>query len=107
MGSGLTSAQQKIGLHGTLAFDVNATVQLEPKVFFQMLIGGCRDLDAVRCAVRFHTTGDVYCIPPNIVDKFVSSYDAGHYVAGMNADTHLQSDGDLAIQPLDGLNHSQ
>jgi hypothetical protein len=101
------AAQQKIRFHRAFTFDVDAAVRLEPKSLAKVSTGCCRDLDAVWQAVRLHSTGDVHRITPDVVDEFVGSYDPGHHVARMNADAHLQGVRQLAIYPLDRLDHRQ
>src|ERR1017187_1932124 len=101
------AAEQKIGFLRAFTFAVDAAMRLEPKVLLEMLMGCCRDLDTIRQAVRLHSTGDVHCITPDVIDEFVGPYDPGYHVARMNTDAHLQGNRQLAVHPLDRRDHRQ
>ena len=64
-------AKQKERFHWAFSFDVDGAVRLQPKVLVDVPMGGGRNLDAVRRAVRLHATGDVHRIAPDVVGEFV------------------------------------
>ena len=90
-----------------LFLDVDVAMRLKLKVLVNVQTGRSRDLDTVRHAMRFHTTGDVHGIAPNVVHEFVGPDDPRHHVARVHPEAHLQRDRQVVIRPLDSLEHRQ
>ena len=59
-------------------------------------MGRRRDHDAIWQPVRLHAACNVHRVAPDVVDELVGADHSGHYLAGMDADAHLQWDGKLA-----------
>jgi hypothetical protein len=74
------AAEQKIGLHRTFTFDDDAAVRLKLKALMKMSMGRCRNLNTIWQAVRFHATGDVHRVAPDIVNKLVRPDDPSHHL---------------------------
>src|SRR5262245_31449695 len=68
-------AEQEVGLHGPLAFDINAAVRLQAKPFLDMPMGCSRYLDTVRQAMGLHSAGDVHRVTPDVVGELVCPND--------------------------------
>jgi hypothetical protein len=79
-------AVEKIGIHGTLAFDVDQSPRLEVPFIARRAREGVGHVDPSRQTVRFHPAGDVYVVAPEVIGKLVLADHPRDDRAGMDAD---------------------
>ena len=84
--------QPDIGLSFSLHLD--SATAFELKAFLQPLVHASRDLDSPRHTCRFHPTGKVHRIAPEIVDELSDSYHPCDNGTGVEPDAQLE------VQPL-------
>src|SRR4051812_11520579 len=99
--------QQVPRTQSTFAFDFDFAAVLESERLLQRLADYMGDVDSIRRATRFHPTGGVYGIAPQIIDEFTGADDAGDNGARVDPDPNAQLRATGHIELADTLEHAE
>src|SRR5215213_624388 len=82
-----SSAQQEPCGHRALALDVDHAARLKSERALEASIDRFGHLDSIGQAVRFHSTGRIHRVAPDVIAELLAADHAGYGRAHMNPDT--------------------